>query len=341
MSIYVDRKYLNLVSHRLKKFKRKNDDLYNFRCPLCGDSQKNQSKARGYIYRKRNDLFFKCHNCGSGTTMANLIKKLDSEIYSQYSMEKYRDGAYAKNNKHIGTEKPDFQFEKPVFKKRKELELLKKISELSDDHIAKQFVLMRKIPKEYHGELYYADDFREFVENTRPDKSENLKNDKRLIIPFFDENKELFAYQGRALNPKEQMRYITIILNENKQKIYGLDKLDPNKHIYVTEGPIDSMFIDNCVAYAGSTLSKVDFSDTDKCTFIYDNERRNKEILKQMEKMINKNFQLFVWPENMIVKDINELVINGYDKSQIMNLINNNTYGGLSAKLKILDWKRC
>ena len=135
MSIYVDRKYLNLVSHRLKKFKRKNDDLYNFRCPLCGDSQKNQSKARGYVYRKKNYLYFKCHNCGSGTTMANLIKKLDSEIYSQYSMEKYRDSAYAKNNKHIVVEKPDFQFDKPVFKKRKELELLKKISDLSDDHI--------------------------------------------------------------------------------------------------------------------------------------------------------------------------------------------------------------
>ena len=97
MSIYVDRKYLNLVSHRLKKFKRKNDDLYNFRCPLCGDSQKNQSKARGYVYRKKNDLFFKCHNCGSGTTMANLIKKLDSE-YSQKDKDQIKKNEELENS---------------------------------------------------------------------------------------------------------------------------------------------------------------------------------------------------------------------------------------------------
>ena len=61
---YIDQKYLLLVSPQLKLFKKKSDGLYNFRCPYCGDSQKSRTKARGYVFRKKNDLFYKCHNCG-------------------------------------------------------------------------------------------------------------------------------------------------------------------------------------------------------------------------------------------------------------------------------------
>ena len=77
MSSYIDIKFLNLLSTRLPKFKRKSDNLFNFRCPHCGDSQKSASKARGFVYRKKNDMFFKCHNCGMGQTLGNLIKFLD------------------------------------------------------------------------------------------------------------------------------------------------------------------------------------------------------------------------------------------------------------------------
>ena len=95
MSMYVDIKYLNLISHRLQRFKKKGDYLWNFRCPYCGDSKKSQSKARGFVFRKKNDLFFKCHNCSMGTNLSNLIKTVDSKIHDDYILERYKEGTTA------------------------------------------------------------------------------------------------------------------------------------------------------------------------------------------------------------------------------------------------------
>ena len=76
MSLPIDTKYLRLVSSRLRNFKQKNTYLFNFSCPYCGDSQKNKSKARGYVFSKGNDLIFKCHNCGVGANVGNFLKLL-------------------------------------------------------------------------------------------------------------------------------------------------------------------------------------------------------------------------------------------------------------------------
>jgi len=88
MPSYIDTKYVNLLSSRLLLFKRKNEGLYNFRCPFCGDSQKSKTKARGYFYQKRTDLFFRCHNCGESTTFSNFLKKLDGVLYKDYALER-------------------------------------------------------------------------------------------------------------------------------------------------------------------------------------------------------------------------------------------------------------
>ena len=92
MSVWIDRKYLGMVSSRLERFKERRTDLYNFRCPYCGDSQKKKTKARGYVYRKGNDLFFKCHNCGFGTTLARFLKHLDGTLFDQYCFERWKSG---------------------------------------------------------------------------------------------------------------------------------------------------------------------------------------------------------------------------------------------------------
>ena len=96
MSIATDTKFLNFLSSRLDRFKRVRDNLWNFRCPLCGDSTKNKRKARGYVYQKQTDLFYKCHNCGSGLSIGNLIKEIDSNLHKQYVMERYKAGETGK-----------------------------------------------------------------------------------------------------------------------------------------------------------------------------------------------------------------------------------------------------
>ena len=117
---HVDSKYVNLISVRLEKFKRVKTDLYNFRCPICGDSKKNKSKTRGYIYSVKSNTNFKCHNCGASMSLNNFIKKVDPAIHKQYSLEKFRDGHTGRN---FVVDEPEFKFEKPMFKERVDLPL--------------------------------------------------------------------------------------------------------------------------------------------------------------------------------------------------------------------------
>ena len=224
---YIDSKFLNILSSQLLKFQKKGDNLWNFRCPYCGDSQKSRSKARGFVYRKKNDLFFKCHNCGTGTTLGNLIKYLDLKIYKDYIMERYSSGVKTVDPK------PEFNFNTPVFRKKSVLENLKSISDLPKDHPARSIIEKRKLPPECLNDLYLCESFYKFTNTLIPNKFPSLNGDHpRLLIPFRDEDGEVFAYQGRAFG-NETPKYITIKLNSDADKIFGLDKVDKNKKIYV------------------------------------------------------------------------------------------------------------
>ena len=274
--MYIEQKYLMLLSSQLQRFKKTGDFLYNFRCPYCGDSQKSQSKARGFVFRKESNLIYKCHNCGVGASFNNMLKYVDPKLHKDYILERYKP-----NEPDV----PDIgKFTQPKFMKGPSpLKSLKKISSLKHDHPVKRFVDDRRIPSTLHFELFFAPKFYEWVNKVVPNKFPSLKGDHpRLVIPFFDENNKMFAFQGRAFG-NEIPKYITIILDPDKNKIYGLNRLDSTKQIQVTEGPIDSMFLDNCVAVAGADFSGLPVDNT---TIIFDNERRNVEILKQIEKTI-------------------------------------------------------
>ena len=332
MSSYIDLKFINLLSSRLSKFKRKNDHLFNFRCPHCGDSQKNKTKARAYLYRVKNDMFFKCHNCGMGQNLANFIKFLDAKLHSEYTLERYKGSAPA-------TPEPKFDFKPPVFKEVNIIEELPTIAELPNEHPAKKYIIKRKIPDKFFDILYYTDQFMSLVNKIKPDTFNNFKGEHpRLIIPFYDTTGNLFAFQGRAFG-KEQPKYLTIKLDETKQKVYGLERVNFQKHIYITEGPIDSLFIDNCLAAAGADLTLK--TNPDNVTYIFDNEPRNKEIVKRMYKIIDNNYNLFIWPESIQSKDINDLITSGRLIPEVKSIISNNTYNKLSALTRLNTWKKC
>ena len=98
--LYLDTKYISLISGKLQKFKKSNT-TYNFRCPYCGDSQKNKNRARGYFFQKKGSYIFKCHNCGVGRTLANFLKDNDSSLFSEYLLESYK--AFAVTPRKIRT----------------------------------------------------------------------------------------------------------------------------------------------------------------------------------------------------------------------------------------------
>lgn len=336
MSIYIDRKYLQLMSPQLDKFKQKDQDLYAFRCPYCGDSNKNKNKTRGFIYKKNNDYFFMCHNCQHGTTFYKFLEFMDKNLAKEYALERYVNNETTNHN----YTKPKFSISIPKFKK-KDINLPTIIS-LPDDHYAKQYITNRKIPKIYHKDLFYAEDFKSFVQEILPNYEKTLKeNDPRIIIPFRNQDSKLMLFQGRALSDNP-LRYITVILDKDYPKIYGMDKLDCKSSIYILEAPIDSMFIKNSVAVADANLEfglKCLENITAEKILIPDVQPRNPHIVKNIEKWINNGCNVCLLPTTLPGKDINEYIQNGMTKPEIAKLIESNTYNGLRAKLEFQKWR--
>lgn len=337
MSVFIDRKYLKLLSPKLNRFSQKKEDLFNFRCPFCGDSQKHLHKARGYVYRKKNDYFYKCQNCGIGHTMYNFINLLDANLVKEYALERYADT----HKTPTKIEKTELKFEAPVFKKKPKGINLPKIIDLDMDHYAAQYCIGRKIPEATYDNLYYANDFKAFIDELIPDHGKDLKeDDPRLIIPFFDIDGSLLAVQGRALRDSK-IRYITIKIAEESIKIFGLDRVKKDEKVYVTEGPIDSLFLPNAVATADANLANaVNYIPRDKLVLVFDNEPRNKDICKLMDKAIENHFAICIWPEMMQEKDINDMILSGFTSDEIVDIIDKNTFVNLRAKMEYIQWKK-
>ena len=318
-----DDKYINLLSSRLEKFKKIKINLYNFRCPLCGDSQKNKNKTRAYLYSVKNNTNFKCHNCGASLSFNNFLKQLDPTLYKQFSLEKFKQG-FAGNN--FVVEEPKFDFKKPIFRKKIDL------PKASENEISKKYLESRLLDS---NQFYFAEKFKQWTNTQKQTFDIIRKDESRIIIPLYDFGGSLIGFQGRALG-FSNVKYITVMLNEDSPKIYGLNNLNLNEEVYVTEGPFDSTFVENSIALCGADgdLKSLGIRDY---VWIYDNEPRNIDIVRRIEKCINNGEKVIIWPSTIKQKDINDMVISGHS---IMNVLKLNTYKGLEAKVKFIEWKR-
>ena len=319
----IDSKYIGLVSSRLQKFKRVKADLYNFRCPICGDSQKHKNKARGYFYQVKVNTNYKCHNCGASLSFNNFLKKLDPVLHKQYSMEKFKEGHTGKN---FVVEEPVFEFKKPVFKKKLDL------PRASEIPAAKEYLERRKIDP---TQFYFTNKFKQWVNTKKKTFDSTVKDESRIIIPMYDTERNLIGFQGRSLGPNS-VKYITVMLNEEAPKVYGMDRIDTEKSVYVVEGPFDSTFVNNSIALCGSD-GDLEYLKTYDLIYAYDNEPRNKEIVGRVERCIRDNKRVVIWPRNIVEKDINDMALAGHD---IMGILNTNTYSGLEAQIQFNNWKK-
>lgn len=335
MSLYIDKKFVSLVSTKLERFKQKSEFLWNFRCPICNDSAKNKMKTRGYFYRRKSDIFYTCHNCGISLSFGNFLKTMDSSLYREYQLERY------KNETSGNVAKPDFAMAKikPVFNIQTKINLVS-IADLPINHSAGQYLLSRKIPRDRLHDIYYAPNFREFVMEMLPDYDKTLYNEPRIIFPFYDEKKNLLGFQGRAIGDSK-VKYITVKLSDDNKKIFGLDRVDFSKKIYVVEGPIDSMFLQNSLATMDASLYNISLLlGNHDYVFIHDNEPRNAAIVKHMAKTISHGKNIFIWPQEVTVKDINDWIMTGATSSEIQSIIDRNTFCDLRARLEFDRWKK-
>jgi len=319
----VDSKYIGLVSSRLQKFKRVKDNLYNFRCPICGDSQKNKNKTRGYIYQVKNNTNFKCHNCGASMSFNNFVKTVDPTLHKQYTLEKFKEGHTGRN---FVVEAPKLEFTKPVFKKSINL------PKASSDPAAKEYLVNRKIDPD---KFYFADKFMEWTNTQKRTFDTITRDESRIVIPMYDCDKNLIGFQGRALG-KSFTKYITVMLDEEAPKVYGLDSIDKTSPVYITEGPFDSTFIRNSIAMCGADADISNWGISNP-VWVYDNEPRNREIVERIRKTIDTGDSIIIWPTNIEQKDINDMVLAGHD---VMSMLELNTYSGLQAKIKFNNWKK-
>lgn len=330
-----------MVSYKLRNFKQKKQNYWNFSCPICGDSTTNSLKARGYVFQHEGRLVYKCHNCSYSSNVGNIIKHLDSNLYNEYVLERYKETSNTHND-HIDlkettlavTQEPEAVLYDAI------LDSLKRVDTLPDSHPAKRYIIERQIPRDRWELFYYTDTFKEWS-NQFKQQFMNLDTDHpRLVIPFFNKHGKCFMYQGRALGD-EQPKYISVKLDDKEEKVYGLERIDFSKRVYVVEGPIDSVLLPNAVAVGGADFD-IPFSASIKSnvTLVSDNEPRNKEIVKMIGKFIEKGYSVCLWPDTIPEKDINEMVLSGKSVESIMETINTNTFQGMTARLRFISWRK-
>jgi len=337
----VDSKYIRLLSSRLRNFKQKNNYLWNFSCPYCGDSQKNKTKARGYVFQKGTDLFYRCHNCGVSTNAGNLIKQVDGALHKEYVLERYTSG---KSN-NARTANTILNISPPRFDKvakQKFFEHGEFVNNLPSGHFCLDYLAKRKIPEKFYDKLLFTQHYKQFCDALIPNHGKIIIDDARLVIPFYNEYNELVAVSGRALETGDKtLRYVTIRTNESDSKlVYGLDRIDKKKTVKIIEGPLDSLFISNCVASGDANLTITAKNIDCEKILIFDNEPRNKEIVKMMQDAIKLDYNVVIWPDTVIGKDINEMVMNGLSPDEIEKIISINTSKGLQAQTKFVFWKK-
>jgi len=320
---HIDSKFIGIISPRLEKFKRVKANLYNFRCPICGDSKKNKNKTRGYIYSVKANTNFKCHNCGASMSFSNFIKHVDPATHKQYTLEKFKEGHSGGRN--FVVEEPDFKFEAPKFKKSL------KLPKASENPRSDGYLTARHLDT---SKFYYAENFKKFVNTIKQTFDDTQYDEERIIIPIYYQ-KNLIGLQGRSIDPNP-VKYITVMFEENAPKIYGLDDVREGDPVYITEGPFDSTFIRNAIAMCGADAD-VDRWGISNPVYIYDNEPRNREIVNRISRTIDSGDSIVIFPSYIEEKDINDMVIAGHDVQKIVEC---NTYSGLEAKLKFNTWKK-
>lgn len=339
MSLYLEINYAKMVGSSLDRFKIKKESPFhaNARCPVCGDSATNKSKTRFHILQKESKLICHCFNCEYSASFTYFLKTYYVNLYNDYFFEKYRKDTIKPESKPI----PDTDLIPTRIVQGKKIKLdLVLLSDLPETHPAVIYAKSRKLP-DYP--FMYAPEFYKFSSQFNEDLSEYKKDEPRLIIPFFDREGSVYAYQGRDLSGKSNQKYITITINPKIPKIFGLDRISFKKPVIIVEGPIDSLFLDNCLASVNASLvataKKLSSAiNSTLLTLTFDNEPRNSTIVDMYQDAIKVGYKIVIWPKSVEgIKDVNEMVLSGKD---VKKIIGQNTYSGLSAQLAFQNWKK-
>jgi len=322
-NLWLQIKYLKYLP--LDQFTDKGSHKYNFRCPVCLDSQQSETKKRGWATEYKNNLNIKCFNCDYSSSFQYFLKIHFPNYYSDYIKEKFDANSYI----------PVKQSNIDLFAQEYSSLNLLKIKDLPIEHKASLYLRRRKLPINIINEFYYSENFSEWLNTDIEEGAVNYKSDsdRRIVIPFYNQYRKIFAIQGRSIDYADP-KVITHKTDKEKDLLYGLDTVDFAKPVFVTEGAFDSILIDNAISVSGS-MSNINailkYTHKDNLICIIDNDFRNKYTDKFQERIIRQGYKTVLWPRVTDFKDLNEAIIKGYSKEELMTIINENTFQGLNA----------
>lgn len=332
MSSFSDQKYIGQIGFTLRNFSRKSNKLYSFSCPYCGDSKINKYKARGFFYiNQSNDWQYKCHNCGIGKSFTNFLRDQAPLLYKEYRFENFAN----KKSNDVDILSIESLFDD--LGTQNELDnLVLRCDKLQDGHPAIEYLKSRSILLK-HERFYYSINLTILKQIFSGYDNVVFKDEPRIIFPIKNISKKLVGVVTRSIKENAKLRYINL-RKGNDPLIYNIENINFSQRKYVVEGPIDSLFLKNCVAAIGSDLLKCKDILDSNTTYIFDNQPKNMEIIKKMEYLVSVGCSIVVWPYSPEIKeDINDMIDQNID---VDNIINNNTYTGLSSKLKIKAWRK-
>lgn len=334
--LLIDITYIGQLSSRLEQFKNLRRNVWIARCPICGDSKKKKFKKRFYIFLKKGKYSTKCHNCGYTNTFSRFLEAQFPDIYREYLLEKLPNKSTLSKNR--------FGHVKDLIKKKYvcsgfDYSHLKRFDQLPTDHPAKIYVESRKIPIDM---VLYCADFSKLISDIgigHYTLSYSNSHEPRMIIPFYREDGLSTVFQARAFSKKESLRYITIKEHDDESKIYGMERVDKEKPVWCSEGPLDSLMIPNCIAMSG--ISTALPKGIDEVRFIFDNEPRARDVIKNMRKKLRSGYKVVILPERIQYKDLNDMIVKGgMDSTKIISLLEDNLYEKDAGLLKLEEWSK-
>lgn len=343
--LHVDLTWMNRISYSLDRFSKNSDSVYNCRCPICGDSTRDPKKKRFYLLVRKGKLSVYCHKCGYSKSFYGFMKDKFPSLFDEYKRETLFD-SFTRST----PDKPKSvvnRLDSPTENKSLETipgipidvfqSICTPIISLDKKHPARMMLVNRGMSVREMNRLYYTDDFKSVAEKLNSTTTTKLKeSEPRILIPFTTPQGRVEMLQGRSLDPESKLRYISIKANDDVEKVYGRYELDETEIVTCVEGPLDSLFVDNAIATCDANLTRV---EADR--YCWDCQPRQKDIIRYMDNAIEAGKSVVIWPFIPNKKlDINDMILGGMNRNQLMSLINRCTYSGLMAKAKFTQWKK-
>ena len=314
----------------------------NARCPACGDSEKSRIKARFWVNEKDGDLLVGCFNCNYHSNFVNFCKEYFPDTYKELIFQKFK----SEPQKDFDINELGKSKLKITEKSNLELLLNKysvRIDKLPENHPILMYINSRKIPKEHFCYFYFTKQWQHLVHAHQNESYINPQDENRLIMVIKDFDNRITAIQGRSLAKEPRNKYITIKEHDDANKIFGLDKVDLSKTVFLTEGIVDSLFLDNACAITGGSMNFDEIPiPKDKRVFVWDNEPQASHTVDRIAQAIKAGEKIVLFDEvNWKSKDINDLIIKEQiSKEEVNNYRNNNIVQNLFAELRFKNWKK-